>query len=106
MFWPKMAVSLALRFPLFQCVPTKSPPFRVSGGGGGGGGGEVFPSFLPEEVNKIRDPFARTLARRIERLPVQVHICVKYAHTVCDGCVIVVACTRIVRNCMRAILLF
>ncbi|KAL4652863.1 hypothetical protein ACB092_01G261900 [Castanea dentata] len=31
-----------------------------------------FPSFLPKEVEKIKDPFARSLARRIERLPVKV----------------------------------
>nr|GMC72902.1 uncharacterized protein LOC109187971 [Ipomoea batatas]GMC74577.1 uncharacterized protein LOC109187971 [Ipomoea batatas] len=31
-----------------------------------------FPSFLPKEVHKIKDPFARTLAQRIQRLPVQV----------------------------------
>lgn len=31
----------------------------------------VFPAFLPKEVNNIRDPFARSLAQRIERLPVQ-----------------------------------
>lgn len=31
-----------------------------------------FPSFLPKEVEKIKDPYARTLAQRIERLPVQV----------------------------------
>ncbi|XP_065858824.1 alpha/beta hydrolase domain-containing protein VTE7 isoform X2 [Euphorbia lathyris] len=37
--------------------------------GGGGGGG--FPSFLPKDVEKIKDPFARSLARRIKRLPVQ-----------------------------------
>lgn len=30
-----------------------------------------FPSFLPKEVDKIKDPFARELAERIERLPVQ-----------------------------------
>lgn len=29
-----------------------------------------FPSFLPKEVEKIKDPFARKLASRIERLPV------------------------------------
>ncbi|KAJ4826081.1 hypothetical protein Tsubulata_015176, partial [Turnera subulata] len=39
--------------------------------GGGGGGGE-FPSFLPKEVQKIQDPFARTLAQRIQRLPVEI----------------------------------
>ncbi|KAH9618774.1 hypothetical protein KSS87_008061 [Heliosperma pusillum] len=31
-----------------------------------------FPSFLPKEIHKIKDPFARNLALRIERLPVQV----------------------------------
>ncbi|GAB4829050.1 Alpha/beta hydrolase domain-containing protein vte7, variant 3 [Ancistrocladus abbreviatus] len=32
-----------------------------------------FPPFLPKEVNKIKDPFAIKLAKRIERLPVQVN---------------------------------
>ncbi|KAL6983357.1 Alpha/beta hydrolase domain-containing protein vte7 [Sarracenia purpurea var. burkii] len=32
---------------------------------------EAFPSFLPREVEKIKDPFARKMATRIERLPVQ-----------------------------------
>lgn len=36
------------------------------------GGGGVFPSFLPKEVQNIKDPFARTLAQRIQRLPVQI----------------------------------
>ncbi|KAJ7953908.1 alpha/beta-Hydrolases superfamily protein [Quillaja saponaria] len=31
-----------------------------------------FPSFLPKEVEKIKDPLARKLAMRIERLPVPV----------------------------------
>ena len=31
-----------------------------------------FPSFLPKEVERIRDPAARELAKRIERLPVKV----------------------------------
>ncbi|PQQ13399.1 uncharacterized protein Pyn_31987 [Prunus yedoensis var. nudiflora] len=31
-----------------------------------------FPSFLPKEVEKIKDPYARTLAQRMERLPVQI----------------------------------
>ncbi|KAL7181492.1 hypothetical protein ACSBR1_040394 [Camellia fascicularis] len=38
--------------------------FRVSGE-------EAFPSFLPREVHKIKDPFARNLATRIHRLPLQ-----------------------------------
>ncbi|KAL0546551.1 hypothetical protein IC582_016462 [Cucumis melo] len=29
----------------------------------------TFPSFLPKEVSKINDPLARTMARKIERLP-------------------------------------
>ncbi|KAL5582170.1 hypothetical protein UlMin_014612 [Ulmus minor] len=39
-----------------------------------GGGGDEFPSFLPKEVQNIRDPYARTLAQRIERLPVKFEI--------------------------------
>ncbi|OWM64531.1 uncharacterized protein LOC116206857 [Punica granatum] len=35
-------------------------------------GAKGFPSFLPKEVENIRDPFARRLAQRIERLPVEV----------------------------------
>ncbi|XP_044467641.1 uncharacterized protein LOC123197407 isoform X2 [Mangifera indica] len=34
-------------------------------------GGREFPLFLPKEVEKIKDPFARSLAQRIQRLPVQ-----------------------------------
>ncbi|KAI3976732.1 hypothetical protein MKX01_008590 [Papaver californicum] len=41
-----------------------SMSFRVYGSG--------FPSFLPKEVEKIKDPYARKLAKRIERLPVQI----------------------------------
>lgn len=33
-----------------------------------------FPSFLPRDVEKIRDPSARELAKRIERIPVKVTI--------------------------------
>lgn len=45
--------------------------------GGGGwlcrvGSVDGFPPFLPKEVERIRDPFARKIATRIERLPVQV----------------------------------
>lgn len=36
------------------------------------GSEDGFPSFLPKEVHGIRDPFARKLAARIQRLPVQV----------------------------------
>lgn len=41
-------------------------------GNGNGNGDGVFPSFLPKQVEKIKDPFARSLAQRIQRLPVQV----------------------------------
>ncbi|KAI3976733.1 hypothetical protein MKX01_008591 [Papaver californicum] len=41
-----------------------SMSFRVSGSG--------FPSFLPKEVEKIKDPYARKLAQRIERIPVKI----------------------------------
>ncbi|GLT27560.1 hypothetical protein SLA2020_025470 [Shorea laevis] len=34
---------------------------------------DYFPSFLPKQVDKIKDPFARKLAARIERLPVNVN---------------------------------
>ncbi|KAG6736112.1 hypothetical protein POTOM_061185 [Populus tomentosa] len=37
-----------------------------------GAGDAEFPSFLPKEVEKIKDPFARSLAKRIGRLPVQI----------------------------------
>ncbi|KAL3636565.1 hypothetical protein CASFOL_018864 [Castilleja foliolosa] len=68
-----MVLSLALEFPLYQCGPIKSAGIRFSGGGDGSGGDcGGFPSFLPKEVNKIRDPSARNLAQRIQRLPVQV----------------------------------
>nr|GEX36927.1 alpha/beta hydrolase fold-1 [Tanacetum cinerariifolium] len=45
---------------------TRLPVFRASG--------EVFPTFLPKEVEKIEDPFARKLASRIQRLPVELSI--------------------------------
>ncbi|KAF6171393.1 hypothetical protein GIB67_009534 [Kingdonia uniflora] len=31
-----------------------------------------FPSFLPKQVERIKDPFARNLAKRIQRLPVKI----------------------------------
>lgn len=37
-----------------------------------GSSGSGFPSFIPKEIEKIRDPFARSLCRRIVRLPVLV----------------------------------
>lgn len=35
------------------------------------GSANAFPSFLPKEIEKVKDPAARKLATRIERLPVQ-----------------------------------
>ncbi|XP_057481184.1 alpha/beta hydrolase domain-containing protein VTE7-like [Actinidia eriantha] len=60
-------VVLALRFSVIggakaECGGTRH---RCCSGGG------RFPAFLPKEVHEIKDPFARTLAQRIQRLPVQ-----------------------------------
>ncbi|KAF6171392.1 hypothetical protein GIB67_009533 [Kingdonia uniflora] len=33
-----------------------------------------FPSFLPKQVERIKDPFARNLAQRIQRLPVKISV--------------------------------
>lgn len=61
---------------VWQCSsPRMSPEIRASGGGVGGDCGGGFPAFLPKEVHKIKDPFARNLAQRIQRLPVQVQFC-------------------------------
>ncbi|KAI3970827.1 hypothetical protein MKX01_024474 [Papaver californicum] len=58
--------SLLMAFSSATLITTSrvSMSFRVSGSG--------FPSFLPKEVEKIEDPYARKLAQRIERLPVQI----------------------------------
>ncbi|KAE9595664.1 hypothetical protein Lalb_Chr17g0341191 [Lupinus albus] len=37
-----------------------------------------FPSFLPKQVERIQDPFARKLAMRIQRLPVSVKISIHF----------------------------
>ncbi|KAJ7971064.1 alpha/beta-Hydrolases superfamily protein [Quillaja saponaria] len=58
--------SLGVATMVKQCAT--SGDFGVLVGGNGGN----FPSFLPKEVEKIKDPFARNLAKRIERLPVQI----------------------------------
>ncbi|XP_072989365.1 alpha/beta hydrolase domain-containing protein VTE7-like isoform X2 [Typha latifolia] len=51
--------------PLFLASSGLSPArVRVSEGG--------FPSFLPKEVEEIREPRARELAKRIERVPVKI----------------------------------
>jgi len=61
-------VCLTLGFPVIGGKSTergagKLMHVRASGG---------FPAFLPKEVHQIKDPFARTLAQRIQRLPVQI----------------------------------
>lgn len=37
-------------------------------------GAAAFPEFLPRQVEEIRDPHARELATRIQRLPVKVSV--------------------------------
>lgn len=55
--------------PAPQTMPTKrSAPRRF----GVLCAGDGFPPFLPKEVENIKDPYARKLATRIERLPVPV----------------------------------
>ncbi|KVH96192.1 Alpha/beta hydrolase fold-1 [Cynara cardunculus var. scolymus] len=61
------ATTISASFSSMEITKTfnrRTPPrFRASA--------EVFPSFLPKDVEKIKDPFARKLASRIERLPVE-----------------------------------
>ncbi|KAK0573235.1 hypothetical protein LWI29_004672 [Acer saccharum] len=52
-------------------VTTNSPPL-VSTGARFKVSAEKFPSFLPKQVDNIKDSFARKLASKIERLPVHV----------------------------------
>ena len=65
----------SLQQPTFKGVTVTKKCERLSGGVkmvGDGGGNNGFPTFLPKEVEKIKDPFARNLARRIKRLFVQI----------------------------------
>ncbi|TQD95264.1 hypothetical protein C1H46_019056 [Malus baccata] len=68
---------------MWGAAPPSPPPLGKKGGSlrglisravvsnaKGAGTNNGFPSFLPKEVDKIKDPYARTLARRMERLPV------------------------------------
>lgn len=42
----------------------------------------IFPSFIPKQVEKVKDIHARKMASRIQRLPVQVSISyIRYIHT-------------------------
>lgn len=52
------------------------PKFKVVAEAEAGAG--AFPSFLPKDVHRIKDPFARNLAVRIQRLPVSVTTCAFY----------------------------
>ena len=36
--------------------------------------GDGFPTFLPKEIQNIKDPFARALAQRIVRIPVPLQV--------------------------------
>ncbi|XP_057972353.1 alpha/beta hydrolase domain-containing protein VTE7-like isoform X2 [Malania oleifera] len=54
----------------FKLVVVAAAAGPTVGAGVAGGGGR-FPSFLPKEVENIKDPFARAMAQRIQRLPVQ-----------------------------------
>ncbi|KAK6928101.1 Serine aminopeptidase, S33 [Dillenia turbinata] len=49
--------------------------FRIVADNGNGGRiGNGFPSFLPKEIENVKDPFARSFALRIQRLPVQMGV--------------------------------
>ncbi|CAA0833054.1 alpha/beta-Hydrolases superfamily protein [Striga hermonthica] len=68
-----LAASLLVAPPIFlhagKCTAVRSNGkhnFRVSAA--------EFPAFLPKEVESVKDPFARTLASRIERLPVHLNL--------------------------------
>ncbi|XP_010259714.1 PREDICTED: uncharacterized protein LOC104599022 isoform X2 [Nelumbo nucifera] len=53
-------------------APAGAPPMTYGNSRALRVSADGFPSFLPKEVEKIKDPFARKLAKRIERVPVQV----------------------------------
>lgn len=55
----------AVSRPIFKVECKMKRPFKVAA--------EKFPTFLPSDVEKIKDTFALKLAARIERLPVQVN---------------------------------
>ncbi|PRQ53382.1 putative 2-hydroxy-6-oxonona-2,4-dienedioate hydrolase [Rosa chinensis] len=57
---------------------------RIFPNGSRSGSGNGFPPFLPKEVEKIRDPYARNLAQRMERLPVQMGL---YESCIMSSCV-------------------
>ncbi|KAK9924936.1 hypothetical protein M0R45_033277 [Rubus argutus] len=57
-----------------KCGNLKGARIFPNGSCSGFGSGNSFPPFLPKEVEKIKDPYARNLAQRMERLPVQMGI--------------------------------
>lgn len=74
-------ITVCLRPPPSMGVTPAASTGRMGGfkvveaaGGGVAGCGQSFPSFLPKEVERIKDPFARNLAQRIERLPVHLGV--------------------------------
>ncbi|XP_010552541.1 PREDICTED: monoacylglycerol lipase ABHD6-like [Tarenaya hassleriana] len=60
--------------------PARVRRLQVVANGGG------FPAFLPKEVEKIRDPFARALAQRIVRIPVPLQM-EKFNGCVMSSCI-------------------
>lgn len=56
----------AVSRPILKVECKMKRPFKVTA--------EKFPTFLPSDVERIKDTFALKLAARIERLPVQVHV--------------------------------
>ncbi|KAL7232238.1 hypothetical protein ACSBR2_010296 [Camellia fascicularis] len=83
-------VSLTLGFPLIGGANLECGTRSLLSATASGGGGAGFPSFLPKEVHKIKDPFARTLAQRIQRLPVQIEFS--------ESC-IMSSCVKPIRQC-------
>ncbi|KAL9343686.1 hypothetical protein Peur_064117 [Populus x canadensis] len=63
---PVMGINMTKNYGSLK-ASTKVKVFAVDGAGDA-----EFPSFLPKEVEKIKDPFARSLSKRMKRLPVQI----------------------------------
>ncbi|KAM0058702.1 putative triacylglycerol lipase [Helianthus debilis subsp. tardiflorus] len=59
------ATSISASISPIGIINTRTPRASAEGG---------FPPFLPKQVEKVKDPFARNLASRIQRLPVQLSI--------------------------------
>ena len=61
----KMMGAFSLPYPFTTATATKLSVVAVAEA-------DAFPSFLPKEIQRIKDPIARNLAMRIQRLPVSV----------------------------------